>query len=164
MQASPPVFLATHLPRLLICLLIARKQVARMRELTACRHLTHSLIHSARTSVRPVRSSVRVRGPGALNSTRSLSRSSNERRPDADAPRPSQSRDCRGDRGEGRGGTPREMEGGVGHGGCGRPAGGDGGGGGRRRTREARRKGRRRDVCRIIVSLSLAFLSSSLPP
>ena len=86
-RASYPPSLLTPYP--LPCLFSACKQVTRMRELTACRHFTHSLIHSVRPSVRP----------SALNSTRSLTRTLSvvDRGGDrAAAPRPSQSHNCRG--------------------------------------------------------------------
>ena len=133
--ASPPSPLGSLLTLFLAhaYLLAQRLQVAHMRELTACRHLTHSLIHS----VRP-RPSVR---PSERTQLHSLPRSlALGRRPRPAAPRPSQSRKCRG-------------EGGGGNGGCRRPAADSGA--------RVKHGGREEDVMYVASSLSLS-LSLSL--
>ena len=109
-----------HPPPTLTYLLAHRLQASRTYARAHCMPPLNALSHSLRPYVRTSASGVR-----AHSTPLALSRSSNERRPDADAPRPSQSRDCRGGPGGGEG---RDSE----------------GDGGRRRARGMRPASRRR--------------------
>ena len=92
-----------HPPPTLTYLLAHRSQASRTYARAHCMPPLNALSHSLRPYVRTSASvPPSASGVRAHSTPLALSRSSNERRPDADAPRPSQSRDCRGDRGEGR--------------------------------------------------------------
>ena len=121
-----------HPPPTLTYLLAHRLQASRTYARAHCMPPLNALSHSLRPYVRTSGPFLRPRPGSGRTQLHSLSLG---RRTRGDRTRTllgHRNRATAGGTG-GRGGTPREMEGGVGHGGCGRPAGGGGGGGGQRR-------------------------------